>query len=132
MFLNFLLVIELIVYCAGSFGFFIGTAFTNPTVAVLMGPLILSPLLLLSGIIAYLNNVSVVIRWMQYISPIRYGCEALLRNEFDDNPRYPFNPVPGLGFDIGFWNCLLWITVIGTVLRVLALVAIKLRISKAQ
>lgn len=131
-FLWFLTILIIIVLCAGSFGLVIGTAFTNPVAAVQMGPLWLSPLILLSGVLSNLDNISVVIAWMQYISPIRYGAEALLRNEFDGNKRYPFNPVEALNYNIGFYECLLYIIIIAIVLRILALIAIKLRVSKAQ
>lgn len=72
-FLNFLMVLLIIVFCAGSFGFCIGSVFTSPVAAVQVGPFCLSPLILLSGVMSNLNNISFLISWMQYISPIRYG-----------------------------------------------------------
>jgi ATP-binding cassette, subfamily G (WHITE), eye pigment precursor transporter len=131
-FLWFQLVLLAIVFWAGSFGFIIGTAITSPDVAIRIAPFVISPLILLSGVMSNLDNVSVTIRWMQYISPIRYGWEALLRNEFDDNPKYQFNPISGLQYNVGSSKCIVYIMVIAIVLRFVAFGAIKMRISKAQ
>lgn len=98
----------------------------------MVAPLVISPLILLSGLMVNIEQASIVIRWMQYISPVRYGGEALLRNEFDGNDRYDFNPIPSLNLNVGFANCILYLAVISFVLRILALIALRLRVTKAQ
>ena len=47
-----------------------------------MLPISFVPLMLLSGIFNKLNDITILIRWMQYISPYRYGVHMLLENEY--------------------------------------------------
>ena len=42
------------------------------------------PIILFAGIIVNLDTSYVWIRWIQYISPLRYGLEVLHRVEFED------------------------------------------------
>ena len=81
-----------------------------------------------------LENSSVLVRWIQYVSPVRYAGEAYLRNEFDGNEHKYFgvNPIMKLGYDIGFNKCLIYLFCLGCILRVVALLCIRVRISKLQ
>lgn len=45
-------------------------------------PLILMPMSIFAGFFANTNTYPVWIGWMQYLSPLRFGMEALLINEF--------------------------------------------------
>jgi len=50
--------------------------------------LIIAPYLIFGGYFVNLKTVYSWLRWLQYISPIRYSTEALLRNELEDNDDY--------------------------------------------
>jgi ABC-type multidrug transport system permease subunit len=42
------------------------------------------PIMLFSGFLSNVDSYPKWIAWIQYLSPIRYGFEALVRNEFLD------------------------------------------------
>lgn len=83
-----------------------GTAFQNESVALAITPLIISPIIIFSGVFFDPNTSYVWIRWLQWISPIRYAAESLMRNEFDGNHKYIVNPltVSYPSFTLGLWN----------------------------
>ena len=49
-----------------------------------IAPIVLMPLILFGGQFANPDAIPKSIGWIQYISPIRYGLEALVENEFDN------------------------------------------------
>ena len=51
--------------------------------AVQLSGVIMMPIMLFGGQFANSKNIQAWISWFQYISPIRYGLEALTVNEFD-------------------------------------------------
>ena len=118
--LIFTLTMVLLVFSTSALGFFIGSAFTKDVVATAIGPFVAMPIVLFSGFFFNLETTYVWLRWIQYISPIRYAMEILIRNEFDGNERYegqqvgvygeinPSNevqsPADELGYTIGLWN----------------------------
>jgi ATP-binding cassette, subfamily G (WHITE), member 2 len=130
---NFALVC--LVFANTSFGFFIGSVFTKEAVAVAMAPLWIIPMIIFSGFFVNLDTVYVWLRWIQYLSPIRYAMEILVRNEFDDNDKYDRvgeSLADELGYKIGLKNCFIILISIGVALRFLALVALRLGIRKVQ
>lgn len=75
--------IFLISQCAASFGYFVSSIFEKEEMAVALAPIVMMPLMLFGGQFANSGNIQAWISWFQYVSPIRYGFEALCRNEFD-------------------------------------------------
>ena len=126
------LVLILDVFCATSFGFFVGCAVTNESAANSLVSLMMLPFILFGGFFVNLGDVYVWLRWIQYISPIRYSTEALIRIEFEDNDKYSSKPYESLGFDIGLTNCIIVLAALAVVFRILALVFLKLTVSKVQ
>jgi hypothetical protein len=57
--------------------------FSKEETASQLAPIIVMPLILFGGQFANPDNISDWISWFQYVSPIRYGLEALVVNEFD-------------------------------------------------
>ena len=49
-----------------------------------MGPIILLPLMMTSGLYNKLSDIPAVIAWMSYISPFRYGLHMILQNQYGD------------------------------------------------
>jgi len=68
---------------ANSLGLVIGSIVPNPTVGQIFGPLIIVLFLLFGGQLVNLESLPVVLRWIQYISPIAYSNKALAQNEFE-------------------------------------------------
>jgi ABC-type multidrug transport system permease subunit len=57
--------------------------------AVSLAPVFMMPIILFGGQFANSGNIQAWIRWFQYLSPIRYGLEAFVRNEFDHRTYNP-------------------------------------------
>ena len=79
----FYLIILLVSQCSASFGYFISSLFENEEMAVSLAPVFMLPIMLFGGQFANSGNIQAWISWFQYVSPIRYGFEAVVRNEFD-------------------------------------------------
>ena len=79
-----------------------------------------------------LNQIPDCVKWIQYISPVRYAAEAYIRNEFDNNDKYDYNPIYDLGFNLGFERCLLHLLVLGVILRFVALFLLQINIRMIQ
>jgi ATP-binding cassette subfamily G (WHITE) protein 2 len=69
-------------FTGNSLGIMIGCLFKDAQRTSAMAPAILLPLMMFSGLYSRLNTISIWVRWIQYISPFRYGLQALLYNEF--------------------------------------------------
>ncbi|KAJ3411273.1 ATP-binding cassette sub- G member 1 [Chytridiales sp. JEL 0842] len=65
-----------------SLGIAIASSFSNLETALAMGPLILMPLMLFSGLFVNNNSIPAYFDWIKYISPMKYAFEAMYKNEF--------------------------------------------------
>ena len=83
-FFLFYVILELITQCAASFGYFMSSIFEKEEAVTALAPIVMMPLILFGGQFANSDNIQAWISWFQYISPIRYGLEALVVNEFDE------------------------------------------------
>jgi len=83
-----MLILVILVITATSIGFFLGCLVKDPSIATDVSLLFFIPFAIFGGFVVNLNDVFPWISWLQYLSPIRYGVEALLRNEFEDNDDY--------------------------------------------
>lgn len=59
-----------------------GAAFSNIGMALAVLPLLLLPLMMFSGLIINIGSIPIYFRWIKYISPMKYGYEALMKNEY--------------------------------------------------
>ena len=75
-------------FFGNSVGFFFGCFFDNSSKAVTGGLLIMLPYIVFGGYLVNLKTVGWWIRWISYLSPLRYSAEALLRNELENNSKY--------------------------------------------
>lgn len=132
-FFLFALILVLDVFCATSIGFFIGCAVTNASAATSLVTLIMLPFILFAGFFVNLGDVYVWLRWLQYLSPIRYSTEAILRNEFEDNSEYAGkNTYERYHYDLGLGVCILILAIQAVVFRILALLFLKWKVAKVQ
>jgi ABC-type multidrug transport system permease subunit len=65
-------------------GIFLGAVVWNADLAIELAPAIFVPLMLMSGYTNNTSNIVVWLKWLEYISPVRYIFEFLVTNEFDD------------------------------------------------
>jgi ABC-type multidrug transport system permease subunit len=82
--------LEMLVQCASAIGFLISTIVPAFSVAITIAPAYLMPIILFGGRLVNLNTVFVWLRWIQWLSPIRYGFEALAISQWNDDPTTEF------------------------------------------
>ena len=121
----FVLTLSLLILCSSALGVVVGTISNDEKVAIALGTLSNGALMIFSGYIINLDHVYVWIRWLQYLCPTRYAAEILLRNEFEDNPKYSFNPMNTYNLNFGTLNWLIMLTLITWGLRVISIIALK-------
>jgi ATP-binding cassette subfamily G (WHITE) protein 1 len=59
-----------------------GAAFSDITMALVVLPLILLPLMMFSGLFVNIGSLPVYFAWIKWISPMRYAYNALMKNEY--------------------------------------------------
>lgn len=116
---TFLAILLVHTFCANSFGLFLSSAVPSETVGQIFGPLSLIIMLIFGGLFVNLGNITVVLKWIQYLSFVSYSVKALVGNEFDSNISFsctPGSPCYTSGtqvveaFSLGgisVWNCVL-------------------------
>lgn len=85
------------VQAATAMGYFLSSSFNSETAAVAFVPIINMPLTLLGGYMINLHSIKgkypqAIIEWVQYISPVRYCFNGLMRAQWD---HYCSNPPHG-------------------------------------
>ena len=67
------------------------------------------PFLVFGGYVFNLEDVPIYLKWFQYLSPLRYSTEALVRNEFENNDIYANGEevYKKLHYDLGMFWCIL-------------------------
>lgn len=74
----------------------------NVELAVEIAPAIFVPLMLFSGYTNNTKNIVSWLKWLEYISPVRYMFEYLVTNEFMDRADLgPADPLKTLNFKMG-------------------------------
>ena len=107
----FFIVFVLIVIFSQTYGMLVGTLFYDEKATVHFSAVLFGPLVVFGGYIVHIENVYVWMRWMQYLSPIRFAFEILLKNEFDDNSKYKTNANDRYELDFGIFNWYIMLTV---------------------
>ncbi|TPX37995.1 hypothetical protein SmJEL517_g00239 [Synchytrium microbalum] len=120
--------------CGWALGIFFACMFSSLPVALAVTPVILMPLMLFSGLFANLNAIPIWLRWIQYISPIKYGFEGMLKNEYTGIQLWCAGALPvdgsvcltqqGMDDGLGIWACAL--ILIAMVLALLGLAYLSL------
>ena len=130
----FALVLATLILCATSIGIFLGCILTDPGQAAEVSMMIMNPFIIFGGYMINLDDAGVWIRWLQYLSPIRYGTEALVYNEFEDNGRFTNGEqvMDDYRYNVGLYESLIILFGIAIFLRISALIFLKLTVKKVQ
>lgn len=83
-FFLFMLGTVLLSWLATLFGIFIGAIVGDANVAIEIAPMIFVPIILFSGYTTNTENIVAGLKWIEYMSPVRYIFEYFVHNEFDD------------------------------------------------
>eukprot|EP00158_Paraphelidium_tribonemae_P007562 Partr_v1_DN28287_c0_g1_i1_m76207 putative ATP-binding cassette, sub-family G (WHITE), member len=81
-FLVFAVTVMLLSACGTSLGIFFASIFQELQLALAVTPMVLLPLMIFSGLFVNNDSIPVYFDWIKYISPIKWGFEALAKNEF--------------------------------------------------
>lgn len=79
---RFALVKVLLDNCGASLGIFVSCIFNDIAIAMNVMPMVILPLMVFSGFFVNANAIPPYFNWIQYLSPMRYGFIALIKNEF--------------------------------------------------
>jgi ATP-binding cassette subfamily G (WHITE) protein 1 len=60
-----------------------GAAFPDITMALVVLPLILLPLMMFSGLFVNVGNLPAYFAWIKWVSPMKYAYQALMKNEYE-------------------------------------------------
>ena len=108
-----------------GYGYCVSAACTNQVDASNLSNVVNLPSLFFSGFFS--NNPSIptkTVNWLQWINPVRYAFEALLRAEY--NETWVLWRVPGsLGLKFGYWNCVIMLAVLAIVSRCISLLILR-------
>jgi len=89
-FFLFLLTLILIYNASSGYSLIISAIFSNKQVAVTLTPVLIVPFMLFAGFFVAASSIPIWLREFEYVSIYKYGYQALMRNEFDDNnPNFP-------------------------------------------
>ncbi len=93
----------------------------------------MQPMMLFAGYMSNLNSIVGWLRWIQYISPMRYSIEILFRNEYrridflgNGDPLNPY-PIEGFNFDIGMGLCFMSMLLVGLGFLVISFFFLKIQ-----
>jgi ABC-type multidrug transport system permease subunit len=132
-FIRFSFTVVLLGFTGTAFGHIISALFNQAETAIMVSPLLIIPLSILGGFYTNSNTIPSWVAWIQWVSPIRYGFEALTQNEFtmrDDVDKLAINPITFLGFTLGYAVCMIFLVTLAVGLRMLCVAILKLKVSR--
>lgn len=98
-FFLFMLGTVMLAWLATLFGIFIGAIVGDVNMAIEIAPMVFVPIMLFSGYTTNTENIMGFLKWIEYLSPVRYIFEYFVHNEFDDK-KIQGNPLDTLNFKI--------------------------------
>lgn len=143
-FLAFVMTMVVLANCAVSVGTLISSMTKYEAVAMALAPLVLMPMALFAGLLLDLNNIPAFLRWIDFISIIKYAYQMLIINEYNGKEmsctghlfcRYPSGDavLDYVGTNDSLFTKNLWIMIFLLVaFRVMALGFLKLKAMAAQ
>jgi ABC-type multidrug transport system permease subunit len=81
-FFNFLATVFLLANVGTGLGLFAAASFPNLTIALMSVPMLVLPFMIFAGLFVNLATLPVWIRWFKWLSPMKYGYVAFVKNEF--------------------------------------------------
>lgn len=140
-FFQFYLVMVIQIQAALSWSYFVSAMIANGTTALMVGPIVIFPFMLLGGFFTNSNAIQSWLSYVEKISPLRYGFEALGWNEWSnegfvcqansrDPNRFAKCMPEVLGFTYSYWECIIIMVGINIGLRIISAFGLKFVIGK--
>lgn len=121
-------------------GLFISALSPTMMTANAITPAFVMPFVMFGGFIANNDRVPDWLSWVQWLSPIRYGNEAISHIVFDDAHYWIGTPsrqvdVPQeylqmVGFNVGYWKCIICMLAFVFIWRIMSLIALRISVRK--
>lgn len=120
---------------AQSFAYCIGSLYDNTAQALSMTNVIVLPFILFAGTLINETSTDPWLRWIKYLSPVKYASEAGITNEFENNSDITFQggweaTLDRLNFTLGIGPCIGILCAYCVVLRIIAFYCLKYMIKK--
>jgi len=145
-FMSFYLILALMVQAATAMGYFLSSVFNSETAAVAFAPIMNLPLSLLGGYMINLKSIKgdypqVILEWLQWISPVRYCFNGLMRAQWPLTNETHYGKVvikmsdqvnTVFAMDIPFWGCVGGLLVLWILFRTLTVVSLTLQDKQYQ
>jgi len=100
-----------------AIGYLVSSMFDSFQKAVAVGQLFIMPMTLFGGFIVNSNGYHVYVNWLQYLSPVRYGFEVVVRAQVRDEVAGEA-VLAFLGLDVGFWQSIFILSMLIILLRI--------------
>lgn len=139
-FFKFTLVMVLQIQCALSYSYFLSAMIANGTTALMIGPIVIFPFMLLGG---FFTNSSALATWLkgvQKVSPLSYGFEAVGWNEWGTDRKVNCAALDlqtvedcmpqFLGFKYSYWECIIIMAGMVAGLRIISAFGFKFILGK--
>jgi len=88
-FFMFLLTLILIYNASSGYSLIISASFSDKQLAVTLTPVLIIPFMLFAGFFVSTSSIPIFLKVFEYLSIFKYGYQALMMNEFNDNPNFP-------------------------------------------
>ena len=120
-FLTLYLILMLVAIVAQSLGYMISSMFESPQLTMAVGPLFIMPLILFGGLMSNNDAQFEWLAWIQYISPFKYGAEAIIYNELRyDKHNVRDGLTKQIDYTLGLSKCIGIMCAMTVFLRVMA------------
>jgi ABC-type transport system involved in multi-copper enzyme maturation permease subunit len=120
----FYLPLFLIAQCSVGFGVMVSASCKSLETASELSNLVNLPAMFFGGLFSNGTSIVTGVKWIQYLSPIRYCFECLVRANYGDTPDGDI--IYNLfGLNWGYWWCIAGLAVLVVVTRILSWVILK-------
>ncbi|KAL4474929.1 hypothetical protein ABPG74_001625 [Tetrahymena malaccensis] len=127
----YIAVLMIMTVTGAAIGFTIGILFSDLRTSSSITPAFMLPLILFCGFFKRRADLATWIGWIQYISPISYALEAVIRNEYRDFNN-PYNPIVSLDYSMGIGNCIWLMIVIYGIFQALSILMLYIKRGSIQ
>lgn len=116
---------------AAGLGFLMSAACESMEKANQLSPLITLPAILFGGLFVNTSTVFAWLNWIQYLSPIRYGFEALCIAEFKPRGLEDlYQDQLGFGTKLDFYGCIGALAALMIISRIVSILVLKANVKK--
>lgn len=88
-FFLFLLSLILIYNASSGYSLIISASFSDKQLAVTLTPVLIIPFMLFAGFFVSSSSIPIFLKEFEYLSIFKYGYQALMYNQFDNNSNFP-------------------------------------------